>query len=362
MRERPTARSIDPRRRRTSRRGRQAAVRGRALVPSRPGGAAAPPRGDRGARAVEQPTDEPRRAAHLIEDGPDLGARQDDGQSSRRLGPIEAVQGLEVPAEDSAVEEDQCTERLILGRGADVLVDGQVREKAPDLVAPHVGRMASATVVKDETARPVDVRLLGAGAVVEDSDRLAHPVEQARPCGALDTTSDVPGGAHAAGSRAEGCRRMTDTPRKQKTREPGSRVKGILAQRTTGCASFVHVVAVGLSALAGPGGVPCASIFRSSRLPEARGDGHRPRPARRRPVAPCEIASACGSPPVVLAGAFSYLKIVPHTASCQEEKCGEGATRRYRTSQVSPARSRRPRSPFPFLSVTARTWSAICAS
>jgi len=68
------------------------------------------------------------------------------------------------------------------------------------------------------------------------------------------------------------------------------------------------------------------------------------------------------SPPVVLAGAFSHLKIVPSTASCQEENCGEGVTRRYRTSHVSPARSRRPRSPFPFLSVTARTWSAIWTS
>jgi len=166
--------------------------------------------------------------------------------------------------------------------------------------------------------------------------------------------------ANVAGVAAVGARVAPPEKKRPGSQAPGS--KGILAQRTTGCASFLHVVAAGLSAPVGPGGVPCASILRSSRLPEARGGGHRSRPARFRPVAPCEIASACASPPVVLAGAFSPFKMVPHTASCQEEKCGESVTGRYRTSHVSPARSRRPRSPLPFLSVTARTWSAICTS
>ena len=49
----------------------------------------------------------------------------------------------------------------------------------------------------------------------------------------------------------------------------GSRVEGILAQRTTGCASIGYVGTSGPSAPAGPGGVPCASISRSSRFPEA---------------------------------------------------------------------------------------------
>jgi hypothetical protein len=74
------------------------------------------------------------------------------------------------------------------------------------------------------------------------------------------------------------------------------------AQRTTGCASIGHVVVRGLSAPTGPGGVPCASIRRSSRFPEACGAGHRRRPVRRRPVAPLEIASASASPPALQLG------------------------------------------------------------
>ena len=75
------------------------------------------------------------------------------------------------------VEKQQRTECLILCGGADVLVDGEKRQKPRDFGDAHLGRMRLA-VEKNVAADPMDVRLLGAAAVMTGADRVTNPIEQ----------------------------------------------------------------------------------------------------------------------------------------------------------------------------------------
>ena len=65
--------------------------------------------------------------------------------------------------------EQQGTEGLVLRRGADVAVDGQVGQELVDLGGAEGGGVADA-VEEDEAPDPPDVGVLGPGAVVEQAD------------------------------------------------------------------------------------------------------------------------------------------------------------------------------------------------
>ena len=98
---------------------------------------------------------------------------------SRRVRADEFVQVRELPVEDPSIEEEQRGKRLILRRGADVAVHGEIRQESVDLRLAHLLRMALA-VEEDEALDPGDVRLLGAEAVVLRAQRDADTIEQTR--------------------------------------------------------------------------------------------------------------------------------------------------------------------------------------
>jgi hypothetical protein len=79
----------------------------------------------------------------------------------------------------SPVEEENRRQRLVLGRGADVTVYGQVREEGFDLARAEFLRMACA-VEADEAADPVHVGLLGTQRVVACAYGVTNPIEEAR--------------------------------------------------------------------------------------------------------------------------------------------------------------------------------------
>jgi hypothetical protein len=127
--------------------------------------------------AVEQNRHEPRHAVEPLEDGADLVARQHDGQMLGPLGPDDVVEPREVDAEHLAIQKEQGAQGLVLGGGGDLALHGEGRQERGDFGGAHLGRVALA-VEEDVALDPVDVRLLGAAAVVADADGLAHAVEK----------------------------------------------------------------------------------------------------------------------------------------------------------------------------------------
>jgi len=95
----------------------------------------------------------------------------------RSLGVHEAVQPREGLAEDLFVQEQEGAQRLIMGRGADLGIDGQGRKEPGDLRLTHLGWMADA-VEEDEPLDPSYVRLLGPPAVVPRADRFTYAIKE----------------------------------------------------------------------------------------------------------------------------------------------------------------------------------------
>ena len=83
----------------------------------------------------------------------------------------------ELAAEHVAIEEDEATEGLVLGAGADVARAREVREVGRDLGRAERFRVALA-VEADVTPDPAEVRLLGPEAVVPSADRGADALEK----------------------------------------------------------------------------------------------------------------------------------------------------------------------------------------
>ena len=126
---------------------------------------------------VQQQAHEARYAAQAREHRPDLGPAQDDRQALGRLGAGNAVEHVDVATVDAREEEHERAQGLLLGRGADALGDGEEREEDLDVVRTERGGVPQAGAVPHEAADPVDVGGLGAGAVVQDAQRLANAFE-----------------------------------------------------------------------------------------------------------------------------------------------------------------------------------------
>jgi len=112
-----------------------------------------------------------------LEDGTDLVPRQHDGQVLEPLGPDNIVEPRELDAEHFAIEEEQGAQGLVLGGGRDLVVDGERCQEGADFGGAHLGGVALA-VKEDVTLNPMDVRLLGAPAIVAGADGIAHAVEK----------------------------------------------------------------------------------------------------------------------------------------------------------------------------------------
>ena len=99
------------------------------------------------------------------------------------LGPDDVVEPWELDAEHLAIEEEQGAQGLVLGGGSDFVVNGERGQEGGDLGGAHLSRVALA-MEEDVTRDPLDVRLLGASAVLPGADGLADPVEKPRLRGA----------------------------------------------------------------------------------------------------------------------------------------------------------------------------------
>ena len=125
---------------------------------------------------IQQGRHEPWRPIQTIENGSDLGARENDWQPRRAPGAHKVVQPSELDLQHLAVQEQDRAQRLVLRRRADVPFHRQVGEERGDLRFPELARVAYA-VKADETADPCHVRLLRTTAVAVDTDGRAHLVE-----------------------------------------------------------------------------------------------------------------------------------------------------------------------------------------
>jgi hypothetical protein len=139
------------------------------------------------ARAVEELRDEAIGIVQFGQDAIHLVTRQDHWQPLWAGGPHHAGDAAGIDLEDFLVQEEDGTEGLVLGRGADVALDGQVRQEAVDLGRAHLQRVPIA-VEEDEAAHPGNVGLLGAQAAMAQPNGGAQPIQEFRLLPALGRT------------------------------------------------------------------------------------------------------------------------------------------------------------------------------
>ena len=84
-----------------------------------------------------------------------------------------------VDAKHILVQKEQCAERLILRRRADMTLDREPRQEPREFGGTHFGRVPL-SVEQAVSANPVDVRLLGPRAVVSCPYEMPHSIEQLR--------------------------------------------------------------------------------------------------------------------------------------------------------------------------------------
>ena len=87
------------------------------------------------------------------------------------------VEPRELDHQNLAIEEQQRTACKILRRSRHIPLDREVGEKSDYFRTSHFSRVSLA-VEKNEASNPVDVCLLGANAVVLETDALTHLVEK----------------------------------------------------------------------------------------------------------------------------------------------------------------------------------------
>jgi hypothetical protein len=87
------------------------------------------------------------------------------------------VEPPDVPFKDVTVEKEQGIQGLILGRGADMSVNGQRREKLRHLLFAHVSRV-TLSMEEGKALDPVNIGLFSPQAVMPQADRCTDLIEQ----------------------------------------------------------------------------------------------------------------------------------------------------------------------------------------
>ena len=128
---------------------------------------------------VEQARGEPARTVELRQQGPHFALGKHHWHACRALGPHHPVHPRQLFCENFAIEEQQRSQRLILRRGRDPPLGCEVRQERFDLGPAHLPRVAFAVEV-DEAARPVQVGVFRAQAVVLHPQAISVLVEQLR--------------------------------------------------------------------------------------------------------------------------------------------------------------------------------------
>jgi hypothetical protein len=82
--------------------------------------------------------------------------------------------------QDLAVEKQQGIEGLVLSRGRDVFIDGEVRKKGAYCVGIQFARM-SLTVKKDVPLDPIAIGFLGADTEAPEASDVGDLIEQLFP-------------------------------------------------------------------------------------------------------------------------------------------------------------------------------------
>src|SRR5688500_1802173 len=132
-------------------------------------------------------------AFELGEDQADLVAREHNGEAAGPVGADDAVNDAGRRLQNLFVEKEKSGEGLVLGGGADMAVNGQVREEPSDLRRSHFIGMAL-VVEQDEAPGPGNVNPLtltlspeyrgegttGTDAVVPQPAGMANAVQQSR--------------------------------------------------------------------------------------------------------------------------------------------------------------------------------------
>ena len=109
----------------------------------------------------------------------DLLPAQHYGEMLRPARADQIIEPRQTDIQDVAVQEQQRGERLVLGRGGDLPVDGEPGQEAAHLAGAHLPGVPL-VMEQDEATNPVDVGVLGAGAVMPRSEGRSYAVEQAR--------------------------------------------------------------------------------------------------------------------------------------------------------------------------------------
>jgi hypothetical protein len=79
--------------------------------------------------------------------------------------------------QDLAVEKQQGIEGLVLSRGRDVFIDGEVRKKGAYFVGIQFARM-SLTVKQDVSLDPVTISIFGAETEMPEAGHFGNLIEQ----------------------------------------------------------------------------------------------------------------------------------------------------------------------------------------
>jgi len=129
------------------------------------------------AAAVEQFDDQPVGTRQQLDNVDGLFPGQNGRQATRLFGLNGVDSAIQFYFEYITIEEKDGVERLILGRGGDVALHGQVGQVCLDLVHPHLPWMAF-VVEEDEALDPIGVSLFGARGVMFEADHVPYLVEQ----------------------------------------------------------------------------------------------------------------------------------------------------------------------------------------
>lgn len=120
-----------------------------------------------------------RRPVEVGEEGVDLGACEDDGESFGAFGGGDPFQGRQGGAENVPIEEQDGAAGDVLRGGGDLVFGGEVGQVASDFRRSEAGGVSFAVKV-DELLDAVEVGFFGAEAIMAQADRVAHFFQKCR--------------------------------------------------------------------------------------------------------------------------------------------------------------------------------------